>query len=124
MHSTGYGGATISLMLLLKSLKGFNVQRKIYSVPFRVKEIKEQLVKNCEEYEVINNLNMIYNCQYCHSSVFHYLKSLKKSNKKLIEKFIDDEIDILHINSTVFPHHIIKKRQAALGALTKRIKSE
>jgi glycosyltransferase involved in cell wall biosynthesis len=101
-HGLGYGGATKSLILLQESIKD---HCKIYTFSLPIKkhpEIKDLFVNSIFIKEVF--ISTIYS----HSFSTSPISKIKNTNSHNLDDFIFElallNVDILHINSTLFSH--------------------
>jgi glycosyltransferase involved in cell wall biosynthesis len=101
-HGLGYGGATKSLILLQESIKN-HCEIYTYSLPsHRHPEIKEFFVNSTFVKEII--LPTIYSYSAATSKI-REIKNIKiKKLDKLLYEIGQLDIDVLHINSTLFSH--------------------
>lgn len=104
MHGIFYGGASRSLIQLLKL---FNHNQKfeflIYTTSISSVEVKKEIEKYCKTIRKIE-LKIITANQASTSSYKTFIKSKNVGINNFIKLLIDDEIEILHINTTVFSH--------------------
>ena len=99
------GGASKSLVLLLKSLKNQDIYKKIY-YPYSTNEnVLNQIKKLSDDVEQVN-LNSI-NCNQAYKTKIKRAKKIIKEDYSwFLEKLKKDSIDILHVNSSIYPHII------------------
>ncbi|MGX5820036.1 glycosyltransferase family 4 protein [Chitinophaga lutea] len=103
-HMFSFGGATISLYLLNKQLaRTSGIERKIYVVNIIDRSFVEKFEQTGAAVRQIH-IKPIYNFQYGHVPMAHFLYYRNISYKSFIQQLEHDGIDILHINTTVFPH--------------------
>jgi glycosyltransferase involved in cell wall biosynthesis len=103
MHGMFYGGASRSLFLLLKSMKDFcQYERIIYTISVNSTEIEKDFLKYASEIKLAKLKTISVN-QVHRDSVLKYLVNSRISCKKFVKCLVDDNIDILHINTSVFP---------------------
>ena len=103
MHGIFYGGASRSLFLLIKSLRDFrDYELIIYTISVSSEEIKNDFLKYVTEIKLIKLKTISTNQVYSDNYLSYKIRS-KISCKYFVEQLIEDKIDILHINTTVFP---------------------
>lgn len=119
MHGVYYGGATRSLQLMLESLQGKAVELYIFTTSCRSQSIKNELRRLVDGFEIID-LATISNNQYAHESYEDAMSKLNTSVEPLLARLKANGIDILHINSTVFPHILrrVKKEIPCIKVIT------
>jgi glycosyltransferase involved in cell wall biosynthesis len=100
------GGGSTSLLLMLKSLKDYDFKKYVFVSTCKSNEMKNNFSKYCEAVEVID-LDEIVSCQTLNTPfykfILHRIRS-KKKTLKFVEKLNHLDIDILHINNSVFAH--------------------
>jgi len=102
MHGIFYGGASRSLFHLIKNLDKEIFEIVIYTISCDSEEIKQDFLKYVEKIQFVN-LSTISVNQVYQNSLLHYYKNRNKSCKNFVEKLVNDNIHILHINTSVFP---------------------
>jgi glycosyltransferase involved in cell wall biosynthesis len=102
MHGIFYGGATKSLLLLLKSIKNDENEKIIYTISSGAAEIERGLLKYAGQLKVVKLKTISINQVYTDSYIKFKINALH-SCKGFVDILIEDKIDILHINTTVFP---------------------
>lgn len=98
------GGGAMSLYLLVKSLNSNLYDKFVYVSHCRSEEMKKDIQQYCQEIRVIE-LKEITSCQTSNSSYLQYLKhklSSPKYCKDFLAFLIEQDIEILHINNSVF----------------------
>jgi glycosyltransferase involved in cell wall biosynthesis len=103
MHGIFYGGATRSLHLLIKSLKLYEIEKYIYTINIRSEEITNQIKNDVNKLELVK-INTVSNNQISTESFNSAMKKTEQDINRFIMKLKENKIDILHINSSVFPH--------------------
>lgn len=102
MHGIFYGGATRSLFLLLKSMRTEPFEFIIYSIGCNSDDVKTELLKYVLDFKIVKlktiSVNQVYK-----ESFLKYVINSRISCKKFVDQLKEDNIQILHINSTVFP---------------------
>ncbi|MEM4260504.1 MAG: glycosyltransferase family 4 protein [Candidatus Woesearchaeota archaeon] len=112
MHGIFYGGATRSLQLMLKSLQNHNIKKVVITKSIGAKEIANSIKQETILLKRIY-IPTISNNQVSFES---YEKAFNRISKWNYEYFLEtikkNEIDILHINSSVFAHipRIVKEK--------------
>jgi len=100
-HGIVYGGAPMSLYLLQRSIETFDYEKYGYTTSIHSKELYELMMTQCLNIYPIK-LFQIHNNQYGSPSIINFI--FKNSNvKKFCALLKELKIDILHVNSTVFP---------------------
>ncbi len=102
MHGVFYGGGTRSLYLLLKSIKNEVYDKSIFTISCHSEKIKNDFERYVNHFEIFPLDTIGYN-QVSESSYLHFKLSANKSNRKFVDKLKQMKIDILHVNSSVFP---------------------
>jgi len=120
-HGLNYGGAGISLYLLQKSLDKNIFEKYLFFTPLTY--IDSQELKNIflQENKGVHpvNLGQIHNHQCGKTSLFKFYLYKSLPCESLITNLIKYDIDILHVNSTVFPHVLGKvKNKMSLKIVT------
>ena len=113
-HVLSNGGASMSLLLHLKALMMDDSYEKHVWYPSYYSpdaNFLELIKKHCDS---VSNVGVkdIHNHQVGRMNIFQCLLRSFKGRKQLIQKILDEKIDVIHINTTVFPHllKIIKKK--------------
>ncbi len=104
MHGIFYGGASRSLIQLLKILK--NEERFefiVYTTSISSLKVKKELEKYCVSIKKVK-LKIITANQASVSSIKTFKKSKNVGLINFINQLKHDEINLLHINTTVFSH--------------------
>lgn len=100
-HGLSYGGAPMSMYLLQKSIEIFGYDKYLFTTGIYSNELCNLLKTQCREIHIIK-VFQIHNNQCGSPSAINFI--FKKSN---INRFCDllkeRRIDILHINTSVFP---------------------
>jgi glycosyltransferase involved in cell wall biosynthesis len=100
------GGGAMSLYLMIKSVSPNQFDKYVFVSQCRNEEMKKDLLRYCKKIEIVD-LDEIVSCQTYTLSKYKYLKarlSADKKNKIFLKHLIDNQIDILHINNSVFAH--------------------
>jgi len=104
MHGIFYGGASRSLIQLLKILnKVENYEFLIYTTSVSSNEVKTEIEKYCKSIRVVN-LKIITANQATISSNKNFNRLKTFGVEKFIKQLKIDRINILHINTTVLSH--------------------
>lgn len=103
MHGIYYGGATRSLHLLLKAIDNYQVEKYIVSISCRANEIKSQLSQYVKQIKIIKQ-NIILNNQIHYEDYISAMRKFDDDITQLIKFLLLNKINILHINTSVFPH--------------------
>lgn len=119
MHGIYYGGATRSLHLLLKAIDNYQVEKYIVSISCRANEIKSQLSQYVKQIKIIKQ-NIISNNQIHYEDYISAMRKFDDDITQLIKFLLLNKINILHINTSVFPHllRIIKEAIPDLKIVT------
>lgn len=119
MHGIYYGGATRSLHLLLKAIDNYQVEKYIVSISCRANEIKSQLSQYVKQIKIIKQ-NIILNNQIHYEDYISAMRKFDDDITQLIKFLLLNKINILHINTSVFPHllRIIKEAIPDLKIVT------
>jgi len=103
-HTLSFGGATISLLLLQKSINHeLAIEKYLYTANNKDKNLCELMLKYNKSIQKVD-LKRIDNHQLYTTSFTKFLFSKKYWLKEFHALLIKDKIDILHINTTVYPH--------------------
>jgi glycosyltransferase involved in cell wall biosynthesis len=105
MHGLGYGGAFNSLILLLKSIKSDSIEIYIYTINSKYPELEKELKEYCDSFQLFKLPTLAYH-QYGVSTQRQFTQSTSYDFKNFHHKLQQDQIEILHINSTLFSHLI------------------
>lgn len=104
MHGIFYGGASRSLIQLLKILNSVDrFEFLIYTTSVSSREVKAEIQNYCKSIKIVN-LKIITANQATISSTKTFSKSKTVGVEKFIKQLETDNIEILHINTTVFSH--------------------
>lgn len=101
-HGIYFGGATTSLYLMIKNLDGNIYNKYLYVPSIRSMVMKNDFRKYCKISLI--KINQIRNAQTCKTSTTIFKKIIKIDLDYFIQDLIKNKIDILHINTSVFPH--------------------
>lgn len=101
---TSGGGAT-SLFLMLQSLREVSFEKYVWLTQISSESMRDQLREFCTEVELIE-LDDVTSCQTKRASEQHLEKArrLQTGIDGFIERLNQNEIDILHVNNSVFTH--------------------
>jgi glycosyltransferase involved in cell wall biosynthesis len=118
-HGLYFGGATTSLYLLIKSVDTSEYDKLLYVISCRSAEMKNDFLKHCEKVELVG-LGPIYNDQAGgKTSVWDLVRKIIFPPKQLLRTLRENHVDILHINSSVFPHiHKMVKENSNIKIVT------
>ena len=100
------GGAAKSLFLLFKSLQNYNIEIYLYVTRCSNEEMRNEMVAFCKEFRIIK-ISEIYAFEFelKKISLFKYSYYTLKAKSNIIrfaKELNAKQIDILHLNSTVF----------------------
>jgi len=98
-----YGGAARSLLYLLKSINHFEVRSYVYARGIRGKKIVNDIKRISNSLTVVNVGQISSNRAYRVSDKV-FVSEKVKNYQWFIELLKKDKIEILHINTTAFPH--------------------
>lgn len=102
------GGGSTSLLLMLKSLKHYEFDKYVFVSTCKSEEMKNDFSKYCNSVDIID-LDEIVSCQTSntpfHKFILHRIRA-KKKTLKFVKKLNQLNIDILHINNSVFAHSL------------------
>lgn len=105
MHGIFYGGATRSLQLLIDSLQKYNLDLFIYTCSSRSDALKADLEgKPNVNFLKVLPIGTISNNQVAYDGWDRAQKTVQEIYYDFIQELKKYKIDILHINSSVFPH--------------------
>lgn len=100
------GGGAMSLFLMVKSLPENIYDKYVFVSQCRSEEMKTDLQKYCKEIHIIK-LREIVSCQ-TYTTSYEKLEKIREADKNNIENLISllkqKEVQILHINNSVFAH--------------------
>jgi len=117
-HGLVFGGAPISLYLLQKSLDKNLFAKYLFVTSWSSPEIKEMFSKENEGIFKVR-LTPIHNNQCSKTPVHQFIKYKTQSVNDLIRFIRELHINILHINTSVFPHLLEKiKNKTQIKILT------
>ena len=92
------------MYLLIKSVNSNEYDKLLYVISCRSEEMKTDFLKHCEKVELVK-VGPIYNDQAGgKTSILSLMLKRLFPPKRFLKTLLDNEIDILHINSSVFPH--------------------
>jgi glycosyltransferase involved in cell wall biosynthesis len=100
------GGGAMSLYLMVKSVSSDQFDKYVFVSQCRNEEMKNDLLRYCRKIKIVD-LDEIVSCQTYTISKSKYVKALsssKEKNKIFLKHLIDNQIEILHINNSVFAH--------------------
>lgn len=104
MHGLGFGGAGTSLYLLIKSLKNYSYDKFLYTSHITFDNALNDYMKYCKSFNIIP-IDRINNDLAGGKTPIRKFEKLKdKKYPELINLLNQQQIDIIHINSSVFPH--------------------
>ncbi|OVE74985.1 hypothetical protein BVX97_05985 [bacterium E08(2017)] len=109
-HGLYYGGATASLFLLIKSLHEYSVEAHLRVTSCRSDEMKMDFLNYCESVEEVDP-GQIYHSMAASIGPVGIVKAILKSSDELIKDINELGIQIVHFNTTVFPHVLKRVRQ-------------
>ena len=99
-----YGGAPKSLLLLLKSLEKYEYKKYIYTIVNKTMDLKNEFLNFSDSFKIVDIKPIIYNqIPDTNSSIISFKINSLLSNKKFVDDLLKEKIDILHVNSTIFP---------------------
>jgi len=96
----------MSLYLMVKSVSSDKFDKYVFVSQCRNEEMKKDLSRYCKNIEVVD-IDEIVSCQTYTISKYKYCKARRhadEKNKKFLQLLIDNKIEILHINNSVFSH--------------------
>ena len=105
-HEINAGGAAKSLILLLKAIKKYNIEIYIYSTKNLSDDGESEILDLCKEFNKINIIEIhafefyLKNLSYLKYHI--YSLKTKPDIIKFVKELDSKQIDILHLNSTVF----------------------
>ncbi|MBI4395886.1 MAG: glycosyltransferase family 4 protein [Elusimicrobia bacterium] len=102
-HGLYFGGATASLFLLLKSLRDAPFEKHVFVTRCRSEEMKKDFLKFCRSVDLVRLPQIHYN-QASQSTFPQYLLRRGFPCVSFARELSRRKIDILHVNTTVFPH--------------------
>ena len=105
MHGIGYGGAVNSLLLLLNNLDKNHFELYIYTIKSSVKELEFEFRRIADDFSIISLPTISFNQVY-QNNLRSFRKARNKDLKYFTDRLLNDKIDILHINSTLFSNVI------------------
>jgi glycosyltransferase involved in cell wall biosynthesis len=100
------GGGAMSLYLMVKSIPANQYDKLVFVSQCRSEEMKNDLKRYCNAIEIID-LDEIVSCQTYTISLIRFYKIRLFSKRKiqnLLKLLLENKIDILHINNSVFAH--------------------
>jgi glycosyltransferase involved in cell wall biosynthesis len=101
-HGLYYGGATASLYLLLKSLEGRGVERRVFATSCRSEEMRSDFLKYALSVERVRLPQVHYN-QAGRSPLHRFWMARLFPCLSFARRLSALGADILHVNTTVFP---------------------
>ena len=104
MHGIGWGGAAGSLLLLLQSLKNVKVEKHLITTIDRDNLARKEFIKYSDSFKVIDLPQLRNQASDGRTSLKQFNKIINGDYSALIDYLKELEIDILHINSTVFSY--------------------
>lgn len=102
-HGLYFGGATTSLFLMLKALPSERIKKYVYVTSCRSEEMRQDFLAVAENVVRVR-LPHIYCDQMSRSPNHRYWVARFFPCITFARQLIRDRIDILHVNTTVFPH--------------------
>ena len=104
MTGIAYGGASKSLLYLLKSLANHkNIETFVFAQDSNAPEIKKGIVENCSKLQIIPFPHL--NCNQAYKSSSKNFQNIVKGNYNYIVREICElNIDIVHVNSTTLAY--------------------
>jgi glycosyltransferase involved in cell wall biosynthesis len=106
MTGIGYGGASKSLLLLLKSLKKYSDIEAFVFAPFsKSPEIKNEIEKNCNKLIIKSYPHINANQAYL-TKKREFKKNINTNHDELISQIYNLSPDIIHLNSTTLAYLI------------------
>jgi glycosyltransferase involved in cell wall biosynthesis len=100
------GGGAMSLYLMVKSVPSDKFDKWVWVSQCRSEEMKKDLSRYCKDVQLIS-LDEIVSCQTYTTPFYIFIKTLLFSGRKkkqLLKLLVDNQIDILHINNSVFSY--------------------
>lgn len=117
-HGLYFGGATASLMLMLKSLEGGSCKRYLIYPRCSSEEMRKDFLKYCVEAAPIH-IPQIHNTMVTHSPFHRVLLGRLWPMGRLLNYLREKRIDVLHVNTTVYPHVLgAVKRRTSIKVVT------
>ena len=102
-HGIYYGGANTSLYLMIKHLDPNKYELFLYTPSCRSDKMKSDFQRFCKSITIIP-MEQIRNAATCLTTIKDFNRISKIQYNDFIKILIKDEIDILHVNTSVFPH--------------------
>lgn len=102
IQGVSYGGGTRSFLLLLRSLDDDLFEKYVLSISSGAAEIQQEIIDSCDYFEIIKLGSIAYNQSY-QTADKKFRKYSKGNYSEFVGKLTKLDIDILHINSTIFP---------------------
>lgn len=118
-HGTGHGGAGASLILMVKSIHHLNYEKYLFVNRITYWAGIDTFFNMFKKVELIE-VPSIYNdlAGGC-TPLTKFREYTSKSYPKFINQLISEKIDILHINTSVFPHvHRLVKEKTNIKIIT------
>lgn len=118
-HGTGHGGAGASLIILVRSINDKKIRKYLYVNRITKWKGIESFFKMFEKVELIQ-LPSIYNdLAGGNTPIEEFNKIITTPFNGFIEKLKEDCIDLIHINTSVFPHiHKVIKDNTNIKIIT------
>lgn len=103
LHGLGIGGASTSMLLLLKSIDKMPYDKYGYSTSDGSNVAKSDYLKYFKELKTLDIENIYNDASGSYTSEVKFKKIIQKNNISFVEELKNNKIDILHINSSVLP---------------------
>jgi len=102
-HGLYFGGATASLYLMMKSLERSPFDKILYVTSCRSEEMKQDFLRYCQSVTTVR-IAQVHNNQAGYTPEWQFRLKILYPLGHFVDELIRQHVDILHINSTVFPH--------------------
>lgn len=104
LHGLGIGGAGTSMLLLLKSIQNMPYDKFGYSTSDGSNVAKSEYLKYFKDLKTLDVENIYNDASGAFTSEIKFKDIIQKDYISFVDELKANQIDILHINSTVLPH--------------------